>query len=72
MTDPDYICGETTEIKDWTQIKVTVKLEDLDTAMAVMSVLDNNLNFGSNPIILESLANKRYCHIIILICRQKE
>lgn len=43
MTDPDYICGETTEIQDWTQIKVTVKLENLDTAMAVMSVLDNNL-----------------------------
>ncbi|MBO5715181.1 MAG: 50S ribosomal protein L11 methyltransferase [Clostridia bacterium] len=43
ITDPDYICGEATEIKDWTQIKVTVKLENLDTAMAVMSVLDNNL-----------------------------
>ena len=43
MTDPDYICGEATEIKDWTQIKVTVKLPYLDTAMAVMSVLDNNL-----------------------------
>lgn len=43
MTDPDYICGEATEIKDWTQIKVTVNLGDLDTAMAVMSVLDNNL-----------------------------
>ena len=43
MTDPDYICGESTEIKDWTQIKVTVKLPHLDTAMAVMSVLDNNL-----------------------------
>lgn len=43
MTDPDYICGEATEIKDWTQIRVTVKLEELDTAMAVMSVLDNNL-----------------------------
>ena len=43
ITDPDYICGESTEIKDWTQIKVTVKLENLDTAMAVMSVLDNNL-----------------------------
>lgn len=43
MTDPDYICGETTEIQDWTQIKVTVKLEELDTAMAVMSMLDNNL-----------------------------
>lgn len=43
MTDPDYICGEVSEIKDWTQIKVTVKLQYLDTAMAVMSVLDNNL-----------------------------
>jgi len=43
MTDPDYICGEATEIKDWTQIKVTVKLPYLDTAIAVMSVLDNNL-----------------------------
>ena len=43
ITDPDYICGETSEIKDWTQIKVTVKLHELDTAMAVMSVLDNNL-----------------------------
>ncbi|MGM9631716.1 MAG: 50S ribosomal protein L11 methyltransferase [Eubacteriales bacterium] len=43
MTDPDYICGEMSEIKDWTQIKVTVKLEELDTAMAVMSVLDTNL-----------------------------
>lgn len=43
MTDPDYICGETSEIKDWTQIKVTVELSHLDTAMAVMSVLDNNL-----------------------------
>ncbi len=43
MTDPNYICGEATEIKDWTQIKVTVKLPYLDTAMAVMSVLDNNL-----------------------------
>lgn len=43
MTDPDYICGEASEIKDWTQIRVTVKLCELDTAMAVMSVLDNNL-----------------------------
>ena len=41
--DADYICGQSSEIKDWTQIKVTVALEHLDTAMAVMSVLDNNL-----------------------------
>lgn len=41
--DADYICGQSSEIKDWTQIKVTVALEHLDTAMAVMSVLDSNL-----------------------------
>ena len=43
MMDPDYICGEVSEIKNWTQIKVTVKLPYLDTAVAIMSVLDNNL-----------------------------
>ena len=43
MTDPDYICGESTEIKDWTQIKVTVPTEELDTLVAVMSMVSNNL-----------------------------
>lgn len=33
----------TTEAKDWTQIKATVKLELLEKASAVMSMLDNNL-----------------------------
>lgn len=41
--DPDYICGASSDIKEWTQIKVTVELGSLDTAVAVMSVLDNNL-----------------------------
>lgn len=41
--DADYICGQTSDIKDWTQIKVTVPTQALDTAMAVMSVLDSNL-----------------------------
>ena len=41
--DADYICGQSSEIKDWTQIKVTVPTKALDTAMAVMSVLDSNL-----------------------------
>ena len=41
--DADYICGQSSEIKDWTQIKVTVPTQKLDTAMAVMSVLDSNL-----------------------------
>ncbi len=29
--------------QDWTQIKVTVKLENLDETVAIMSMLDNNL-----------------------------
>lgn len=41
--DPDYICGASSDIKEWTQIRVTVGLDSLDTAVAVMSVLDNNL-----------------------------
>ena len=31
------------EIKDWTQLRATVKLEELDEASAIMSMLDNNL-----------------------------
>ncbi len=31
------------EIKDWTQLRATVKLEELDEATAIMSMLDNNL-----------------------------
>ena len=30
-------------IKDWTQLRVTVKLTELDTATAIMSMIDNNL-----------------------------
>ncbi|MBR3862243.1 MAG: 50S ribosomal protein L11 methyltransferase, partial [Clostridia bacterium] len=29
--------------KDWSQLKVTVKLEHLDTLIAIMSMLNNNL-----------------------------
>ncbi|MBR3862408.1 MAG: 50S ribosomal protein L11 methyltransferase, partial [Clostridia bacterium] len=29
--------------KDWSQLKVTVKLEHLDTLVAIMSMLNNNL-----------------------------
>ena len=29
--------------KDWTQVKVTVSLEHLDTLVAIMSMLNNNL-----------------------------
>ena len=31
------------ETKDWTQLKVTVKLPDLDGLVAVMSMVNNNL-----------------------------
>ena len=31
------------EVKDWTQLKVTVKLTDLDGLVAVMSMVNNNL-----------------------------
>ncbi len=31
------------DIKDWTQIKLTVALSDLDTAMAIMGMIDLNL-----------------------------
>ena len=31
------------DIKDWTQLKVTVKLQDLDGLVAVMSMVNNNL-----------------------------
>lgn len=31
------------ETKEWTQLRVTVKLEELDAAAAVMSMIDNNL-----------------------------
>ena len=31
------------DIKDWTQIKLTVKLDDLDTAAAIMGMIDLNI-----------------------------
>lgn len=43
MTDKDYVCGDAGDVKDWTQIRVTVPLEHLDTLTAVMSMVSNNL-----------------------------
>ena len=54
MTDPDYICGETTEIQDWTQIKVTVKLEELDTAMVVKAT-SSSVNMTKKALNLSPL-----------------
>jgi len=41
--DQDYLCGDYGTVTDWTQIRVTVHLQDLDTLTAVMSMVSNNL-----------------------------
>ncbi len=41
--DKDYLCGDYGTVTDWTQIRVTVKLEELDELVAVMSMVSNNL-----------------------------
>ncbi|MBE6634549.1 MAG: 50S ribosomal protein L11 methyltransferase [Ruminococcaceae bacterium] len=41
--DQDYVCGDYGTVSDWTQIRVTVKLEELDRLTAVMSMVSNNL-----------------------------
>ncbi len=41
--DQDYLCGDYGIVTDWTQIRVTVKLKDLDRLTAVMSMVSNNL-----------------------------
>ena len=41
--DEDYLCGDYGTVTDWTQIRVTVPLGELDRLTAVMSMLSNNL-----------------------------
>ena len=41
--DKDYVCEDYGDIKQWTQIKVTVPLTELDELTAVMSMVSNNL-----------------------------
>ncbi len=41
--DKDYVCGDYGEETVWTQVRVTVKLEQLDALVAVMSMVSNNL-----------------------------
>ncbi len=43
MIDKDYVCGTSSDVKDWNQIRATVKLEKLDDLVAVMSMVSNNL-----------------------------
>ena len=43
MIDQDYVCGDFGTETEWTQVKVTVKLERLDDLVAIMSMVSNNL-----------------------------
>ena len=43
MVDQDYVCGDYGTETQWTQIRVTVKLEELDSLTAIMSMVSNNL-----------------------------
>ncbi|MBQ8310016.1 MAG: 50S ribosomal protein L11 methyltransferase [Clostridia bacterium] len=43
MVDQDYVCGDYGTETQWTQIRVTVKLEQLDELTAIMSMVSNNL-----------------------------
>lgn len=43
MIDQDYVCGDYGTATEWTQIRVTVKLEELDSLTAIMSMVSNNL-----------------------------
>ena len=43
MVDQDYVCGDYGTETEWTQIRVTVKLEKLDDLTAIMSMVSNNL-----------------------------
>ena len=43
MIDKDYTCEDWGEQSEWIQIRVTVKLEELDDAVAVMNMVSNYL-----------------------------
>lgn len=43
MTDKDYVCEDYGSVKEWTQIRVTVPLSELDDLVATMSMINNNL-----------------------------
>ena len=43
MIDEDYVCEDYGEVQIWTQIKVTVPLRELDSLVALMSMINNNL-----------------------------
>ena len=41
--DKDYVCEDYGDIKEWTQVRVSVPLSELDDLVAVMSMINNNL-----------------------------
>ncbi len=41
--DKDYVCEDYGDVKEWTQMRVTVPLDQLDDLVAVMSMINNNL-----------------------------
>ncbi len=43
MVDQDYLCGDFGTETQWTQIRVTVPLGQLDALTAIMSMISNNL-----------------------------
>lgn len=43
MIDQDYVCGDYGSETQWTQIRVTVRLQELDELTAIMSMVSNNL-----------------------------
>ena len=43
LVDEDYVCEDYGDVKQWTQIRVTVPLAELDELVAVMSMINNNL-----------------------------
>lgn len=43
MIDKDYVCGDRGDVREWTQIKVTVPTPQLELLTAVMSMVSNNL-----------------------------
>ena len=43
MMDKDYVCGDYGSETQWTQIRVTVPLGELDKLTAIMSMVSNNL-----------------------------
>ena len=43
MIDQDYVCGDYGSETQWTQIRGTVRLQELDELTAIMSMVSNNL-----------------------------